>query len=99
MPASVMGQIHWRRAVQVKRRDRLQAAHAAAVVLVQSEAEGGAMHALRVAREHGRPRFAFAARDGDPFAGNALAIAEGAATIPWNFASAGAALPAFDAPA
>ena len=70
------------------RRDRLQAAHSAALVLVQSEADGGAMHAVRVARELGRPRRAFAPRDGDAFAGNARAIAEGAAVIDWNFASA-----------
>jgi DNA processing protein len=67
------------------RRDRLQAAHAAALVLVQSEAEGGAMHAVRVARDLERPRFAFAPR-GEAFAGNARAIAEGAATLAWDFA-------------
>ncbi|MBD5657220.1 MAG: DNA-processing protein DprA [Candidatus Eremiobacteraeota bacterium] len=74
------------------RRDRLQAAHAASLVLVQSEVTGGAMHAVRVARQLGRPRFAFAAREGDAFAGNALAIGEGAASLSWDFATAGGGL-------
>jgi DNA processing protein len=52
------------------RRDRLQAAHAAATVLVQSEADGGAMHTLAAARRLGRPRFALEPRAGlDPRAG------------------------------
>jgi len=66
------------------RRDRLQAAHSAAIVLVQSEADGGAMHAMRAARELGRARFAFAPREGDAFAGNARAVSEGATAIPWD---------------
>jgi len=70
------------------RRDRLQAAHAAAVVLIASERDGGAMHALATARELGRPRFALEplrAADGTPaarYAGNAHAIADGATPIP-----------------
>ncbi len=63
------------------RRDRLQAAHAAAIVLVQSEAAGGAMHALRAAKTLGRRRFAAVPRDGASYAGNAIAIAEGAAVL------------------
>jgi DNA processing protein len=66
------------------RRDRLQAAHASALVLVQSEADGGAMHAVRVARELGRARFAFVPRAGDAFAGNVRALSEGATAVPWE---------------
>ncbi|MGP6159789.1 MAG: DNA-processing protein DprA [Vulcanimicrobiaceae bacterium] len=65
------------------RRDRLQAAHAAAVVLVQSELDGGAMHTLRFARKLERPRFAFEPR-GERDAGNARAIDEGAVALPWE---------------
>jgi DNA processing protein len=39
-------------------RDRLQAEHARAVVLVCTEIDGGAMHTMRFARELRRPRFA-----------------------------------------
>lgn len=66
------------------RRDRLQAAHAAAVVLVQSELDGGAMHTLRFARKLERPRFAFAPRAGRRDGGNARAIDEGAVALPWE---------------
>ncbi len=38
-------------------RDRLQAAHAQAVVLVESEADGGAMHTMHYARELGRATY------------------------------------------
>ncbi|GAC1310431.1 MAG: hypothetical protein NVSMB19_24700 [Vulcanimicrobiaceae bacterium] len=70
------------------RRDRLQAAHAAAIVLVASEAGGGAMHALAIARDLGRPRFALdppsaageAAPDG--YGGNVRAISDGARPLP-----------------
>ncbi len=55
-------------------RDRLQAAHAQAVVLVESEADGGAMHTVRFARELGRPCFACDVAAG----GNRLALAAGA---------------------
>jgi DNA processing protein len=66
------------------KRDRLQAAHAAAVVLVQSGADGGAMHTLRFARELNRPRFALAPRDGADYAGNVRALADGARALPWD---------------
>ena len=66
------------------RRDRLQAAHAASIVLVQSDANGGAMHAMRAARSLRRPRFALAARDGDAFRGNVAALDEGARAIDWD---------------
>jgi DNA processing protein len=68
------------------RRDRLQAAHVAAIVLVQSDAEGGAMHAMTTARNLGRPRFAFEPPAGAfaAYAGNARAIAEGASALCWD---------------
>jgi DNA processing protein len=68
----------------LRKRDRLQAAHANALILVQSEADGGAMHAVRVARELGRPLFALEARNGPSFSGNERAIAEGAVALPWD---------------
>jgi DNA processing protein len=70
------------------RRDRLQAAHARAVVLVESEVDGGAMHTMRYAATVGRPRFALTPRDGAPTAGNAAAIAQGAHALPWDAAEA-----------
>lgn len=76
------------------RRDRLQAAHAVSVVLVASECDGGAMHALTSARELGRPRFALesplAAGDGVAagYGGNRRAIAEGAVALPLDLARA-----------
>jgi DNA processing protein len=69
-------------------RDRLQAAHAAAVVLIESEVGGGAMHALRFARELGRARFAC----DRPTTGNRAALAEGAAALPADIAAAVAAI-------
>ncbi len=72
------------------RRDRLQAAHAAAIVLVQSEADGGALHALASACGLGRPRFAFeppGGGDAAAYAGNAAAIAAGATALPWDLVS------------
>jgi len=77
-------------------RDRLQAEHARAVVLVCSEIDGGAMHAMRFARELGKPRFAVtppeAAKDDPAWAGNLQAIADGAAPIPFDVAKAVAAI-------
>jgi DNA processing protein len=66
------------------RRDRLQAAHARAVVLVQSEIDGGAMHAMRFAERLGRVRRAFVPLDGAMFEGNAAAIAAGAVPLEWE---------------
>ncbi len=60
------------------RRDRLQAAHAAAVVLVVSDADGGAMHTMRFAEKLGRPRFAL----DRGASGNAAALAAGALPLP-----------------
>lgn len=70
------------------RRDRLQAAHARAVVLVASDRDGGAMHTMRYARLLGRPRFVLedaAMQLGD---GNAVARAEGAVPLPFDVARA-----------
>jgi DNA processing protein len=64
-------------------RDRLQAAHARAVILVASEADGGAMHTVRFARELGRPLFVLSAR-GAADDGNARAIGFGAHELPWD---------------
>jgi DNA processing protein len=64
----------------LRQRDRLQAAHAGAVVLIVSEIEGGAMHTLRFARQLGRARFALA----DAASGNRRALLDGAAALPWN---------------
>jgi DNA processing protein len=69
------------------KRDRLQAAHARAVVLVQSEPGGGALHAMRFARELGRPRFALEP-PGPGYGGNASALAEGAVALPWDVSEA-----------
>ena len=67
------------------RRDRLQAAHAASVVLVASRTDGGAMHAMDVARRLDRPRYAMRPPDAaDAYAGNARAIAAGATPVEWD---------------
>jgi len=66
------------------RRDRLQAAHAAATVLIVSEADGGAMHTMTFARACGRPRFAL---EGDA-SGNAAALRDGAQRLPWDVGDA-----------
>ena len=62
------------------RRDRLQAAHARAVILVESDEDGGAMHTLAFARACGRPRYALES----VASGNRRAIAEGALPLPWK---------------
>ncbi|HEX3550538.1 MAG TPA: DNA-processing protein DprA [Candidatus Elarobacter sp.] len=68
----------------LRRRDRLQAAHARAVVLVQSDAAGGAMHTMRFARDLGRARFAL----DDAASGNRLALDEGAIRLPQDVTAA-----------
>ena len=67
-------------------RDRLQAEHARAVVLICSELEGGAMHTMRFARELGKPRFAVLAPDdrNPVWEGNRRSIAEGALPLPFD---------------
>ena len=74
------------------RRDRLQAAHAVVLVLVQSELGGGAMHALAAARRLGRPRFAFEPQAAETFGGNERALTQGALPLPWDTHEAAATL-------
>jgi DNA processing protein len=74
-------------------RDRLQAEHARAVVLICSELGGGAMHTMRFARQLGVPRFTVwppeSEKDAAPWAGNVQALSEGATPLPLD-ADAGA---------
>lgn len=73
-------------------RDRLQAEHSRAVVLVCTEIDGGAMHTMRFARELGRPRFAVEppveAADAPEWAGNVECIREGASALPFDVRAA-----------
>ena len=62
-------------------RDRLQAAHAIATVLVASEIDGGAMQTMRFAKELRRPRFVLDAQGAPEYAGNVQARADGAIPI------------------
>lgn len=66
-------------------RDRLQAEHARAILLICSEIGGGAMHTMEFARELGRPRLAVGAPAGAStsaaWAGNQIAIKDGATPI------------------
>lgn len=64
-------------------RDRLQAAHARATVLIASEIEGGAMQTMRFAKDLGRPRFVLDASGAPEYAGNAQAQRDGATPIPF----------------
>ena len=66
------------------RRDRLQAAHADGVVLIESDAAGGAMHTLAFACAYARPRFVLASEA----SGNRRARADGAIVLPWDVAAA-----------
>jgi DNA processing protein len=74
------------------RRDRLQAAHVTSVVLVTSERDGGAMHALAAAKKLGRHSFALAPRGAERDSGNWVAIHEGATSVPWNSSNVADAL-------
>ncbi len=65
-------------------RDRLQAAHARATVLVSSEIEGGAMQTMRFAKELARPRFVLDANGAPQYGGNAQARHDGAIPIPFD---------------
>jgi DNA processing protein len=73
-------------------RDRLQAEHARAVVVVCSEVRGGAMHTLRFARELHKPRYAVVppknAGDDDRWAGNLQALRDGATPLPFEIETA-----------
>ncbi len=64
-------------------RDRLQAAHARATVLIASEIEGGAMQTMRFAKDLARPRFVLEASGAPEYAGNAQAKGDGATSIPF----------------
>jgi predicted Rossmann fold nucleotide-binding protein DprA/Smf involved in DNA uptake len=69
-------------------RDRLQAAHARATVLVATEIDGGAMQTMRFAKDLGRPRFVLAAQGGAEYAGNVQVRADGAIAIPFDIDAA-----------
>jgi DNA processing protein len=67
-------------------RDRLQAEHARAIVLICSEIGGGAMSTMRFAKELEKPRFAVMPpeqmKSRPEWAGNLACIAEGAMPLP-----------------
>lgn len=65
------------------RRDRLQAAHGIAIVLVASEASGGAMQTMRFAKNLHKPRFAVELA-GRGYDGNRQAIKAGATLVTTN---------------
>lgn len=69
-------------------RDRLQAAHARATVLVATEIDGGAMQTIRFAKELGRPRFVLDAQGSAEYAGNVQARADGATALPFDIDAA-----------
>lgn len=69
-------------------RDRLQAAHASAVILVASETDGGAMQTMRFAKELHRPRFVLDAQGEREYAGNVQARADGAIALPFDVKAA-----------
>jgi DNA processing protein len=69
-------------------RDRLQAAHARATVLVATDIDGGAMQTMRFAKDLGRPRFVLSAQGGAEYAGNVQARADGAIALPFEIESA-----------
>lgn len=66
------------------KRDRLQAAHANATVLIASELDGGAMHTMRFAAQLGRPRFVLDAKGAREYDGNVQARLDGATPIPMD---------------
>lgn len=69
-------------------RDRLQAAHSRATVLVASEIDGGAMQTMRFAKQLGRVRFVLAAQGDGKYAGNVQARADGAIALPFDVSAA-----------
>jgi DNA processing protein len=69
-------------------RDRLQAAHALATVLIASELDGGAMQTMRFAKDLGRPRFVLDAKGGSQYDGNVQARADGAVALSADAAAA-----------
>jgi DNA processing protein len=77
-------------------RDRLQAEHSRAVVLVCTEIDGGAMHTMRFAAELGRPRFAvippIGAENAPEWAGNRKCLEEGSTPLAFDVEKALAVL-------
>ncbi len=77
-------------------RDRLQAEHSRAVVLVCTEIDGGAMHTMQFARELERPRFAVTPPAGaetlPPWQGNIACVADGATPLSFDVDAALVAL-------
>ena len=77
-------------------RDRLQAGHARAVLLVCTEIGGGAMHTTRFAAELGRPRYAIVpppdSQDAPEWAGNRKCLEDGATPLEFDVEKAIAAL-------
>jgi DNA processing protein len=69
-------------------RDRLQAAHASATVLIASEIDGGAMQTMRFAKDLGRPRFVLDAQGEPEYAGNVQARADGAIALAFDVKAA-----------
>lgn len=69
-------------------RDRLQAAHALATVLVASEADGGAMQTMRFAKALQRVRFVLDAQGQAEYGGNVQARADGAIALPFDVKAA-----------
>ncbi|MGZ3499022.1 MAG: DNA-processing protein DprA [Vulcanimicrobiaceae bacterium] len=73
-------------------RDRLQAAHARAVVLVCSEIDGGAMQTMRFAKELRRPCYALRPPHGAEgrreYGGNERVLADGAVALPLDIKKA-----------
>lgn len=69
-------------------RDRLQAEHSRAVVLVCTEIGGGAMYTMEFARELGRARFAVTPPEGtsdrEAWAGNVQCLSDGATPLPFD---------------
>ena len=65
-------------------RDRLQAAHAIATILVASEVDGGAMQTMRFAKTLRRPRFVLDAQGQAEYGGNVQARADGAIALPFD---------------
>lgn len=78
------------------KRDRLQAAHAHATVLIASEADGGALHTMRFAATLQRARFAivppYEQQGRSPWGGNLRALADGALALPFDLDEAVAIL-------
>jgi DNA processing protein len=68
-------------------RDRLQAAHARATLLVASEAGGGAMQTMRFAKILNRQRFVLD-KHGSGYGGNDVARGDGARPVPFEVAAA-----------